>query len=310
MPSVNVLILLFQVRRDKLMERIIVTGCNGQLGRAINKELSLTDRYEIINTDVFEQDGIIPLDITDVDAVVNFARDKKPSVIVNCAAYTAVDKQESDVDLSYRINAIGPRNLAIAASETGAKLVHVSTDYVFDGNGTRPYVEFDAPGPVSVYGKTKLAGEEFVKQFAREFFIIRTAWLYGDGKNFVKTMLSLSEKYDEVSVVRDQLGTPTSAKELAKAIHFLMGTQNYGVFHGTCEGDTNWADFTEEIFRLAGKSTRVNHVTTQEYTAKNPQAAPRPAYSILENYMLKLTSDYRFADWHDAIEDYIRELNL
>ncbi len=289
------------------MEKIIVTGCNGQLGRAINKELP-KDKYELINTDVFQGDGIINLDITNVDAVVDLARKTKASAIINCAAYTAVDKQESDVDLSYRINAIGPRNLAIAASETGAKLVHVSTDYVFEGNGTRPYTEFDKTGPVSVYGKTKLAGEEMVKQFAKDFFIIRTAWLYGDGKNFVKTMLGLSEKYDEVSVVKDQLGTPTSTKELAKAIHYLLGTENYGVFHGTCEGDTNWADFTEEIFRIAGKSTRVNHVTTKEYTEKNPQAAPRPAYSILENYMFKLTSDFMFADWHYAIEEYLKEL--
>ncbi len=289
------------------MEKIIVTGCNGQLGRAINKELP-ADKYELINTDVFQGEGIIPLDITNVDAVVDLARKTGASAIINCAAYTAVDKQESDVDLSYKINAIGPRNLAIAASEVGAKLVHVSTDYVFEGNGTRPYTEFDKTGPVSVYGKTKLAGEEMVKQFARDFFIIRTAWLYGDGKNFVKTMLGLSDKYDEVSVVRDQLGTPTSAKELARAIHFLLGTENYGIFHGTCEGDTNWADFTEEIFRLAGKSTRVNHVTTAEYAEKNPQAAPRPAYSILENYMFKLTSDFMFADWHQAIEEYLKEI--
>ncbi len=289
------------------MEKIIVTGCNGQLGRAINKELA-GGNYDLVNTDVFEGEGIIPLDITNVDAVIELARETKATSIINCAAYTAVDKQESDVDLSYKINAIGPRNLAIAATEVGAKLVHVSTDYVFNGNGTRPYIEFDRPDPVSVYGKTKLAGEEMVKQFAKDFFIIRTAWLYGDGKNFVKTMLSLSEKYDEVSVVKDQLGTPTSTKELAKAIHYLLGTDNYGVFHGTCEGDTNWADFTEEIFRIAGKKTRVNHVTTKEYTEKNPQAAPRPAYSILDNYMFRLTSDFMFADWHQAIEEYLGEL--
>jgi dTDP-4-dehydrorhamnose reductase len=290
------------------MEKIIVTGCNGQLGRAINKELMAAGGYELVNTDVFQGEGITPLDITSVDAVLDLARQVKPAAIINCAAYTAVDKQESDIDLSYRINAIGPRNLAIAATEVGAKLVHVSTDYVFDGNGTRPYIEFDQTGPVSVYGKTKLAGEEMVKQFAKDFFILRTAWLYGDGKNFVKTMLGLSEKYDEVSVVKDQLGTPTSTKELAKAIHYLLPTENYGVFHATCEGDTNWADFTEEIFRLAGKKTKVNHVTTSEYLAKNTQAAPRPAYSILENYMFKLTSDFMFADWHDAIEDYLKEL--
>ena len=290
------------------MEKIIVTGCNGQLGRAINKQLAPSGKYELINTDVFEGEGITPLDISKVDEVIRLAREVKPSAIINCAAYTAVDKQESDVDLSYKINAIGPRNLAIAATEVGAKLVHVSTDYVFEGNGTRPYIEFDKTGPVSVYGKTKLAGEEFVKQFSDKFFIIRTAWLYGDGKNFVKTMLNLSEKYDEVSVVKDQLGTPTSTVELAKAIAYLMPTENFGTFHGTCEGDTNWADFTEEIFRIAGKKTRVNHVTTNEYLANNPQAAPRPAYSILENYMLKLTTDFSFADWHDAIEVYLNDL--
>ncbi len=289
------------------MERIIVTGCNGQLGRAINKELAGSG-FELINTDVFEGEGITPLDITNVDAVVELARTTKAASIINCAAYTAVDKQESDVDLSYKINAIGPRNLAIAATEVGARLVHVSTDYVFDGNGTRPYIEFDKTGPVSVYGKTKLAGEEMVRQFARNYFIVRTAWLYGDGKNFVKTMLGLSETHDELNVVCDQVGTPTSTKELAKAIHFLLGTDNYGIFHGTCEGNTNWADFTEEIFRIAGKNTKVNHVTTKQYQEMNPQAAPRPAYSILENYMFKLTSDFMFADWHDAISDYLKEL--
>ena len=290
------------------MMKIIVTGCNGQLGRAINKELE--GKYELVNTDVFKGEGITPLDITDVDAVTSLARDVKPYAIINCAAYTAVDAQESDVDLAYKINAIGPRNLAIAGTETGAKLVHISTDYVFRGDGTKPYTEFDVTGPVSKYGITKLAGEKFVEQFSKEFFTIRTAWLYGDGKNFVKTMMNLSEKYDEVSVVMDQLGTPTSTYELARAIHFLLETENYGLFHGTCEGDTNWADFTEEIFRIAGKNTRVNHVTSAEYSAKNPQAAPRPAYSILENYMFKLTSDFMFADWHDAIEKYMKDYIL
>ena len=136
---------------------------------------------------------------------------------------------------------------------------------------------------MSAYGKTKLEGEKFVQQFSNHFFIFRTAWLYGDGKNFVKTMLNLSETHDEVSVVCDQLGSPTSAVELAKAIHHFEGTENYGLYHATCEGDTNWADFTEEIFKRAGKSTKVNHVTSKQYKQMNTEAADRPAYSILDN---------------------------
>ena len=283
------------------MKKILVTGCNGQLGRAIRKEYAASD-VEFINTDVVEGEGVVSLDITDVDAVLKLVRAEKPDVIINCAAHTNVDKCEEQWDLAYKINAIGPRNLSIAATEADAKMIHVSTDYVFEGNGTRPYTEFDAPNPVSAYGKTKLEGENFVKEFAKKHFILRTAWLYGDGKNFVKTMLALAENHDELNVVCDQVGTPTSAVELAKMIHYLEGTENYGTFHATCEGSCSWADFAEEIFRLAGKNTKVNHITSEEFAAK----APRPSYSILENYMLKLTSDYRFADWHDAIESYIK----
>ena len=289
------------------MKKILVTGCNGQLGRAINKEYR-DDAVELINTDVVAGDGIVAFDITSIDHVMTLVKEKKPDVIINCAAHTNVDKCEEQWDLAYKINAIGPRNLSIAARETGAKLIHVSTDYVFEGNGTRPYTEFDAPNPVSAYGKTKYEGEKFVKDFADRYFILRTAWLYGDGKNFVKTMLKLSETHDEVSVVKDQLGSPTSAVELAKMIHYLEPTENYGLFHATCEGDTNWADFTEEIFALAGKKTKVNHVTSKQYKEMNPAAANRPAYSILEDYMIKLTSDFRMADWHDALKVYMKEL--
>ena len=261
------------------MKKIIVTGADGQLGRAINLQYAGSEAYELINTDVGD------LDITKIDRVMEFARQVRPYAIINCAAYTAVDACEKEEDLAFRINAIGARNLSIAASETGAKLMHVSTDYVFDGKGTRPYRETDPTGPQGAYGRTKLAGEAFVKEFSSRHFIIRTAWLYGDGKNFVKTM-------------------PTSAGELAKAIACLLPTENYGLFHGTCEGDCSWAQFTEEIFRLAGKSTVVEAITSEEYGA----AATRPAYSILENYMLKMTTDFQFADWHDAIAEYIGNL--
>lgn len=289
------------------MKKILITGCNGQLGRAIRKEYA-NDGVEFINTDVVEGEGVVLLDITDVDAVLKLVREKQPDTIINCAAHTNVDKCEEQWDLAYKINAIGPRNLSIAAKAVDAKMVHVSTDYVFEGNGTRPYTEFDTPNPISAYGKTKYEGERFVQEFAGKYFILRTAWLYGDGKNFVKTMLSLSEKQDEINVVCDQVGSPTSAVELAKMIHYLEGTENYGLFHATCEGNTNWADFTEEIFAKAGRKTKVNHVTSKQYKELNPASADRPAYSILENYMIKLTSDYRMADWHDALDAYLMDL--
>ena len=174
------------------MKKIIVTGSNGQLGRAVNELCSDSNQYELINTD-FGIDGIRHLDITDLDAVLAICREIKPYAIINCAAHTNVDACEVQIDAAYRINAIGPRNLAVASSETGAKLVHISTDYVFAGDGDHPYTEFDKPAPKAMYGKTKLAGEDFVRQFAKNWFIIRTAWLYGDGKNFVRTMLNLSK---------------------------------------------------------------------------------------------------------------------
>lgn len=286
-----------------MMERkkIIITGCNGQLGRALNREYDGNTDYELINTDVDE------LDITSAEAVLKLVEEVRPYAVINCAAHTNVDKCETDADNAYRINAIGPRNLAVASRRYGAKLMHISTDYVFAGDGKRPYTEFDAPAPASMYGASKLAGENFVREFAKEYFIVRTAWLYGEGKNFVRTMLALSEKNGEVSVVCDQIGSPTSATELARAVVRLLPTDNYGTFHGTCEGVCSWADFASEIFRLTGKSTKVNYITSEEYAAKFPASAKRPAYSVLDNYMLRLTGGYEFADWKDAIAAYVRD---
>lgn len=279
------------------MKKIIVTGCNGQLGRAINRVYKNSTEYELVNTDVAE------LDITSVEDVLALVREVKPYAIINCAAHTAVDKCESDEDNAFRINAIGPRNLSIAAAETGAKLIHISTDYVFNGQGTKPYLEMDNTDPLGGYGRTKLAGEKFVQMFAKKYFIIRTAWLYGEGKNFVKTMLRLSDEHPEVSVVDDQFGSPTSATELAKSIAVLLPTENYGIFHGTCEGSCSWADFAEEIFKVTGRNTKVNRISSAQFNA----AAPRPAYSVLENYMFKMTTDFNFADWHDALNAYVRD---
>ena len=291
------------------MKKVLVTGCNGQLGRAIQKEYA--GDVTFILTDVAEGEGITSLDITDIDAVMSLVLNEKPDVIINCAALTNVDGCEKMWDLAYKITAIGPRNLAIAATAVGAKLVHVSTDYVFAGTERTPRTEFDTPDPISAYGKTTLEGEQFVRQFAEKFFILRTAWLYGDGKNFVKTMVRVAKTHDEVSVVCDQFGSPTSAVELAKMIHFLEGTDNYGIFHATCEGETNWADFTEAFYAKLGITAKVNHITSEEYAKMNPEAAKRPAYSNLDNYMLRLTTDqFAMANWEDALDVYLKDFDM
>lgn len=280
------------------MKKIIITGCNGQLGREMNHYFADNREISFVNTDV-EQ-----LDITNVEAVVKLAEEVKPYAIVNCAAFTAVDACETNQDTAYKVNVIGPRNLSIAANRTGAKIVHISTDYVFDGTKQTPYFESDPVCPHSVYGSTKAEAEKMVQQFSNQYFILRTAWLYGDGKNFVKTMLRLAETNDTVSVVNDQFGTPTSALELVKAIDSLLFTDNYGLFHATCEGSCHWADFAKEIFRLAGKDTKVKEISSQEFHA----AAERPAHSVLENYMFKMTNDHRFSDWQDAIKVYMKDM--
>lgn len=281
------------------MKKLLITGCNGQLGRALNREYEGA-QAEIINTDAAE------LDITDLEAVMALAREVKPDVIMNCGAMTAVDLCETEADRAFCINAIGARNLGIAAYETGAKLFQISTDYVFSGDSDRPYVETDTPDPQSVYGATKLAGEQFVQEFADRYFIIRTAWLYGEGKNFVNTMLRLSQTSDRVRVVKDQIGTPTSAAELARMIHVLEPTENYGIFHGTCEGYCSWADFAVEIFRQAGKQTVVDYITTEEFGA----VAKRPANSILDNRMLRMTTDLQLADWQEALTAYMQSCHM
>lgn len=281
--------------------KIMVTGCNGQLGRAIKQVYENDTNTQILGTDVPD------LDITDLNAVRAYVRENVPNAIINCAAATNVDGCEKDTDLAYCINAIGPRNLAIAANENDIPLVHISTDYVFPGDGSRPYIEFDETAPKSAYGRTKLAGEHFVQQFAKRWYIVRTAWLYGEGKNFVRTMLSLAEKNDTIGVVDDQVGNPTSALELARAIKVLLPTDQYGIYHGTCEGICSWADFTEEIFRLKGVSTKVEHISSEEYKRRFPASADRPAYSALDNYMFRLNLDYRFADWKDALKEYLAD---
>ncbi len=279
--------------------KLMVTGCNGQLGKALYELTKDDPAFEYVGSDVPE------LDITDSEALIAYVRELKPDVIINCAAATNVDGCEKDEDFAFKINALGPRNLAVAAAAVDAKLVHISTDYVFPGDGNRPRTETDPVGPKSAYGRTKLAGEEFVKLFAGKWFIIRTAWLYGDGKNFVRTMLNLAQTRDTISVVDDQLGNPTSAVELARAILRLIPTGMYGLYHGTCEGICSWADFTEEIFRLKGVSTKVIRISSEEYKKSFPDSADRPSYSALDNRMFRLNLGYSFKEWKDALKEYL-----
>lgn len=276
--------------------KIIITGAQGQLGQELVKQLDKKYEYDVIKTD---RDT---LDITNIENVNTFILDQNPDVVINCAAHTAVDLCETDIENAYKINAIGPRNLAIACEKVGAKLVQVSTDYVFDGNGVRPYREDDITCPNSVYGTSKLMGENLVREFCSKYFIVRTAWLYGEGNNFVRTMLKLSETNSELNVVNDQIGSPTSTVDLAKAIIDLIHTEHYGIYHGTCEGQCSWYDFAKKIFEIKNIDIKVNPVTSDEF--KRP--APRPKYSVLDNFMLKLVGLNSFRKWEDSLEEYLK----
>lgn len=289
------------------MKRVMITGAVGQLGLALNRLLKDKKEYQLFRTDAFESEdkSVEVLDITDEAAVDSYVNRVDPDIIINCAAMTAVDLCESEEEKAFRINALGPKNLAIAADKTGAKLVHVSTDYVFDGQAKLPYTEESPVNPMSVYGKTKEAGEKFVFESCKKAFILRTAWVYGEGKNFVKTMLRLAQNNNKIRVVSDQFGTPTSAMELARAIIFLMETDSYGMYHATCEGSTNWYEFAVEIFKEAGIAVEVEAITTAEFNAP----AARPMYSILDNKALRERHGYYMKDWKDAFLEYMREMN-
>jgi len=278
--------------------KILITGANGQLGREIQKQYGKTD-VELLLTDVKD------LDITDVLAVNKYVSENRPDVIINCAAHTQVDKCESQLDLATKINTIGPKNLASAAFSIGAEIVQISTDYVFDGEVDKNLTEFDKPNPKSVYGSTKLEGEKLVRALNPKHYIVRTAWLYGDGGNFVKTMLKLSKDHDELKVVNDQIGTPTSTVDLARVIIKLVREKNYGLFHCTCKGVCSWYDFALEIFAIRNINIKVTPCTSEEF----PTAAKRPKYSVLRNYMLELTTGDITRDWKEALKEYLADLD-
>ena len=292
--------------------KIIVTGCKGQLGTEIIKQLR-EGRSEIgpipeklMNATVIPVD-LPELDISNYKMVDDFIRRQRPDVIINCAAYTNVDGCEVNHDAAFKANALGPRNLAQAAEKTGARLVHVSTDYVFSGreNGGIAQDEATIPGPISAYGSTKLMGEKYVEQFCHRHFIVRTAWLYSYyGKNFVKTIVNAGRKFGKLEVVNDQCGNPTNAVDLAYHILKLAVSHDYGIYHCTGSGICSWYDFASEIIRLSGLPCTVKPVTSAQYKEMNPKSADRPAWSALENRALRCSVGDDMRDWKDAIQDF------
>jgi len=275
--------------------RVLVIGARGQLGSELI--LLLREEHEIIPATRAE------CDITDLPAVLSFVRHVRPQVIINAAAYTDVDGCESNKDTAFKVNALGARNVAIAAREFGARLVHISTDYIFDGQKSDPYREYDQPNPINVYGASKLLGETFVKEQTHRFFIVRTAWLYGKtGRNFVKTMLKLAQEKEELQVVNDQWGTPTYTEDLAKQIKRLILTELYGTYHCTSQGSCTWYEFALGIFKQAGLDVKVKPVTSDEF----PRPAKRPKNSVLENYMLKLQGLDIMPPWEESLERFMK----
>ena len=275
-----------------MTKRVLITGANGQLGHEMRNVLNGDDRFEAIFTDVAE------LDICDAEAVNRAVADNRVDYIVNCAAYTQVDKAEDNVELCRKINATAVENLARAAAACGARMIHVSTDYVFNGRGYRPYTEDMTPDPQSVYGSTKLEGEQALMRLCPQSAIIRTAWLYSPyGNNFVKTMMRLGTERDEISVVADQIGTPTCAADLARAILAVLTAETFvpGIYHFSDEGACSWYDFTVAIHRLAGITCRVKPIRSDEY----PSRAHRPFYSVLDKSIRTaiLKMQRHFAVW-------------
>ena len=273
--------------------KILITGAYGMLGSDLRETLK---DHELLIT------GSKDLDITDENKVMNYILEKSPEIVINAAAYTAVDNCETDYENAYSVNAIGPKNLAKACNKINIPLIHISTDYVFDGNKRTPLTEEDNLGPKTVYGKTKLEGEKLVQENAKKYFILRTAWLYGiHGKNFVQTMLNLSKKNSELKVVNDQIGSPTYSKDLAIAISELLNSDKYGIYHVTNKGEISWYDFSKKIFELSNIKVNVKPVSTEEF----PRPAPRPHYSVLSNQKWVKAGFTPMRNYDEALKDYL-----
>ncbi|MEM2097667.1 MAG: dTDP-4-dehydrorhamnose reductase [Methanothrix sp.] len=277
--------------------RILIFGAEGQLGSELRRVLGA--HHDLVPLSHREAD------ITDLNRLMILTERINPDVVINSAAYTDVDGCESDRDKAFLVNAIGARNAAIAARRAKARIVHISTDYVFDGGKDGAYAEYDLPNPINVYGWSKLLGERMVAEQNPDSYILRVAWLYGpEGRNFVKTMISLAKAKDEIRVVNDQRGTPTFAGDVAEQIDMLIGTDSYGLYHCTSQGSCTWYEFAVEIFRLIGADIRVVPVSSSEF----PRPARRPRNSVLDNLLLRVQGMDIMPHWRDSLRDHIDEV--
>lgn len=279
--------------------KIMVTGANGQLGMDVVS--TFREYHEVYGF------GREELDITDIEQCDQIVHDIKPDVIIHCAAYTAVDLAETDMDKAYLVNANGTRNIALTAEKVGAKVCYISTDYVFDGSNTTPYTEYDQPNPRSVYGKTKLDGELYIQTICTDYYIVRTSWVFGlHGNNFVKTMLKLAQDRNVIQVVQDQYGSPTYTLDLSYFLLDLIGTNKYGVYHVTNSGSCSWYEFATAIFEESNKFTRVESCSTSDF----PRPAPRPQYSVLDNMSIRTNGFTELRHWREALIDFLQELKV
>lgn len=285
--------------------KVLVTGASGQLGRDVVLLL------EKVGHDVLACDRD-QMDITNQaqcnDVILSFV----PEVVIHCAAYTAVDAAETDIDGAYKVNAVGTRNVAVAAERVGAKLIYISTDYVFDGNSVNPYQEYDDTNPQSVYGKSKRAGELLVQSLSSKWFVVRTSWVYGQyGNNFVKTMLKLGQEKPNLQVVHDQKGSPMYTVDLAGFLMELMATEMYGIYHASNSGTCTWYEFTQAIFEEAQTTggvsiqAKLEPCTTEQF----PRPAPRPVNSVMDHMSIRTNGLTDLRPWRDGLKDFISSLS-
>ena len=278
------------------MRKIWICGAKGQIGQAINEIIDKLE-FKVLDTDIDD------LDITDTDEVLRFGEMNRPDIIINCAGLTNIEECENDISKAYKVNALGARNLSIIARKLEAKLVHISTDDVFDGKSDQPYNEFDQTRPQTAYGKSKLAGEQYVKEFTYKHFIIRSTWVYGLGNNFINDLLEKVNKGETLAIASDQFGSPTSAKELARFILHLIDTNEYGTYHVTCSGICNRYEFAQEILRLAGKTIELKAVPTEQ----SDLSSVRPPYAVLDNFILRIIEMYDMPEWKESLKEYMDE---